>query len=75
MNDKLQGIKKESLRIGNGVMIRFEDFDFLIEQAEKNERYEKALELIANDRLGWMDRTNKSYHRLQNIAVEAFKDK
>ena len=44
---KLEVIKNESLRDEKGVIVHFTNFKWLIEQAEKVERYEKALKDIA----------------------------
>lgn len=44
---KLEEIKNESLRDGKGIIVHYTSFNWLIEQAEKVERYEKALKDIA----------------------------
>jgi hypothetical protein len=40
MLEKLNKIKDESLRDGKGVIVHIDNFNWLIEQAEKADRYE-----------------------------------
>jgi hypothetical protein len=65
---KVQQIKEESLSSGKGIIVHIDNFKWLIEQAEKVERYEETLRRIKS-RSTSLDRID-----IHRIAQEVIKD-